>query len=433
VGSKAEGPGSEALAARIGLEMTVEDGDGTQIARDAAASVKWHENATEGWDAFDATKLTPLLSTYATIAPVGPTRDGTPALKAQESRPLPDAEEPFTVPMDIETTGDIAGTATLTSRVWQGVPPEWEMTLVDTKGTPDASDDEAVAWTPEATYTFALGGEGSSSEAKGSSSRAATQKVRQHEEGAVRRPPRPEALNARRPASMLEGANPEADSSASNKSKTSKGSTPPRFVLEVDPSGTPLPVELQELTVQQRDQRARLQWTTASETNNAGFYVQTQPLSADSTTTASAWTDLGFVEGNGTTDAPQSYRFETGEMQYGTHAFRLRQVDTDGTETTTDPVTVDVQLDRAYAVEAPYPNPSNGQATLPVTVRESQRVRVILYDILGRRIATVHDEEIRGQDTQAIQLDTGRLASGTYFVRVQGDDFLTTERVTVVH
>jgi hypothetical protein len=232
---------------------------------------------------------------------------------------------------------------------------------------------------------------------------------------------------------MLEGANPEADSSASNKSKTSKGSTPPRFVLEVDPSGTPLPVELQELTVQQRDQRARLQWTTASETNNAGFYVQTQPLSADSTTTASAWTDLGFVEGNGTTDAPQSYRFETGEMQYGTHAFRLRQVDTDGTETTTDPVTVDVQLDRAYAVEAPYPNPSNGQATLPVTVRESQRVRVILYDILGRRIATVHDEEIRGQDTQAIQLDTGRLASGTYFVRVQGDDFLTTERVTVVH
>jgi len=185
--------------------------------------------------------------------------------------------------------------------------------------------------------------------------------------------------------------------------------------------------------VLQNDQRARLQWTTASETNNAGFYVQTQPLSANSTITASAWTDLGFVEGKGTTNAAQSYQFETGEMQYGTHAFRLSQVDTDGTETTTDPVTVDVQLDRAYAVEAPYPNPSSGHATLPVTVRESQRVRVTLYDILGRRVATVHDQEMRGQDTQAIQLDTGRLASGTYFVRVQGDDFITTERMTVVH
>ena len=433
VGSKAEGPGSEALAARIGLEMTVEDGDGTQIARDAAASVKWHENATDGWDAFDATKLTPLASSYATIAPVGPTRDGTPALKAQESRPLPDAEEPFTVPLDLETTGDIVGTATLKSRVWQGVPAEWEITLVDTKGTAAPSDDEVVGWTPEATYTFAVGSKASSSEAKTGSSRGEAQEIRQQEKGAVPRPPRPEALNAHRPVSMLAGPAPEADSSASSKSKTAKESTPPRFVLKVDPSGAPLPVELQELTVLQNDQRARLQWTTAAETNNAGFYVQTQPLSANSTITASAWTDLGFVEGKGTTNAAQSYQFETGEMQYGTHAFRLSQVDTDGTETTTDPVTVDVQLDRAYAVEAPYPNPSNGQATLPVTVRKSQRVRVLLYDILGRRVATVHDGEMRGQDTQAIQFDTGRLASGTYFVRVQGDDFITTERMTVVH
>jgi hypothetical protein len=194
----------------------------------------------------------------------------------------------------------------------------------------------------------------------------------------------------------------------------------------------PLPIELQELTVQQSNRRAQVQWSTASETNNAGFYVQTQSLSADSTTTESAWTTLGFVEGAGTTDAPQSYQFETDKLPYGAHAFRLRQVDTDGTETTTDPVTVEVQLDRAYVVEAPYPNPSRGQATLPVTVRETQRVQVALYDMLGRRISTVHDGEVPSQDTESIQLDTGQLASGTYFVRVRGEDFTTTERLTVV-
>lgn len=226
----------------------------------------------------------------------------------------------------------------------------------------------------------------------------------------------------------------EAQSSdaQSREAQPSNENAPPRFVLEVDPSAGPLPVELQELTVQQRNQRAQLQWTTASETGNAGFYVETQSLSADSTTTESAWTALGFVEGTGTTDAPQSYQFETGELKYGAHAFRLRQVDTGGTETTTDPVTVEVQLSQAYAVEAPYPNPSRGQATLPVTVSETQRVQVILYDMLGRRIATVHDGEISGQDTRPIQLDTGGLASGTYFVRVRGQGFVATERLTVV-
>ncbi|MGM0706327.1 MAG: T9SS type A sorting domain-containing protein, partial [Bacteroidota bacterium] len=436
VGSNAEGPRSEsAQQARIGLALTVEDDDGAQIARDEAASIKWHENATDGWDAFDATKLTPLTSSYATIAPVGETRDGTTALKAQESRPLPDAEEAFTVPLDLETTGDITGTATLHSRAWQGIPAEWEMTLVDTKGTADPSDDEAIAWTEEATYSFTLDADASSS------TRASEDATRTQAQKSGLRPPRPEALDAQRPESMLSGYEDDesktdnadgSTSGASSEAQTSNEDTPPRFVMEVDPQGAPLPVELQELTVQQHDQRALLEWTTASETNNAGFYVETQPLSADSTTTESDWTDLGFVEGTGTTDTPQSYQFETDALDYGAHAFRLRQVDTDGTETATDPVTIEVQLDDAYAIDAPYPNPSNEQATLPVTVQETQRVQVMLYDMLGRRIATVHDGEIRGQDTQAIQLDTGRLASGTYFVRVRGKDFTATERVTVV-
>jgi hypothetical protein len=56
----------------------------------------------------------------------------------------------------------------------------------------------------------------------------------------------------------------------------------------------------------------------------------------------------------------------------------------------------------------------------------------MLYDMLGRRIATVYDGEMRGQDTQPIQLNPGRLASGTYFVRVRGEGFITTERLTVI-
>lgn len=433
VGSNAEGPGS-APSARMAFALTVDDNNGTQVARDEAASIYWHENATDEWDAFDATKLTPFSSSYAIIGPVGTARDGSTAIKAQESRPLPDAEEPFTVPLDLETNGNVAGDATLQATQWQSIPDTWDLTLIDTKGTADSSDDEAVAWTDGAEYTFTLG----DSEANAQATRAS--------KGPRSAPPRPTALDAERPASMQHYIRADGDSKTQEETQESETSTsdastsnddaPPRFVLEVDPQGSPLPVELTDLTAQVNQQRAQLQWTTASETNNAGFHIETKRLAEGDSTAADSeatWSEIGFVEGKGTTDTPQSYQFEIDALDYGRHAFRLRQVDTDGSATTTDPVELEVRLDNAYAVDAPYPNPSREQATLPVTVQETQRVQVMLYDMLGRRIATVHDGEIRGQDTQAIQLDTGRLASGTYFVRVRGKDFMATERVTVVH
>lgn len=111
---------------------------------------------------------------------------------------------------------------------------------------------------------------------------------------------------------------------------------------------------------------------------------------------------------------------------------KLTQVDTDGTETTTETVDVQIRLTEAHAVETPYPNPVRQQATLPVTVRERQPVTVKLYDMLGRQVRTVHDHPLPGQKTKHIALPVADLSSGTYFVRVRGKTFTTTRRMTVV-
>jgi len=67
-----------------------------------------------------------------------------------------------------------------------------------------------------------------------------------------------------------------------------------------------------------------------------------------------------------------------------------------------------------------------------VTVRNRQGVRIQLYDVLGRRVATILDAEVPAQETRDVQIDARRLASGLYFLRIEGDDFTTTERMTVV-
>jgi hypothetical protein len=199
--------------------------------------------------------------------------------------------------------------------------------------------------------------------------------------------------------------------------------------------GSALPVDFAGIEAVTKERKVTLTWTTASETNNAGFTVEHRRLRVrpdGDTVRTDSWTRLGFVEGAGTTDASQTYRYETGELDYGPHAFRLRQVDTDGSMSLSDEVKTDIRLDRAYAVAPPRPHPVRRQTTIDVTVKEAQPVTVEVYDVLGRRVAVPFEEEIEGQQTRRIRVDASGFSSGVYFVRVRGESFATTERLTVV-
>jgi hypothetical protein len=204
-------------------------------------------------------------------------------------------------------------------------------------------------------------------------------------------------------------------------------------VLRIETDAQPLPVEMAGFEAKTDGENAVLMWNTASEKNNAGFDVQHQRLAeGDSTARPGAWETLGFVEGSGTVSSTQNYRYRTDALDYGTHLFRLRQVDTDGDTHYTDTYRTDVTLDEAYAVEAPAPNPTREAARLEVTVREEQTVTVEVYDVLGRRVAMPLREEMPAQQTKEVQLRADRLSSGSYFVRVTGEKFATTKRLTVV-
>ena len=103
-----------------------------------------------------------------------------------------------------------------------------------------------------------------------------------------------------------------------------------------------------------------------------------------------------------------------------------------GSETRSEIVEAEIRLDEGHAVGKPYPNPARQQAKLEVAVRESQPVRIELYDVLGRHIRTIHDQELSGQRTRRVRIETRALSSGLYFVRVKGSNFTKTRRLTVV-
>jgi hypothetical protein len=190
--------------------------------------------------------------------------------------------------------------------------------------------------------------------------------------------------------------------------------------------GGALPVELARFQAARAGSGARLEWTTASETNNAGFNVQHRGPGA------SSWTRLGFVEGRGTRSEPARYAFTTEALETGTHRFRLRQVDTDGTATLSREVRLEMTLRKAYAITSARPNPVTTTARMTLTVRTAQKVVAEVYNARGQRVATLLDRSVAAGQPVSIRVNGRSLASGAYFVRVRGEAFSTVERVTVV-
>ena len=77
------------------------------------------------------------------------------------------------------------------------------------------------------------------------------------------------------------------------------------------------------------------------------------------------------------------------------------------------------------------PNPSRGTAAVLLDLPAAAAVRLVVYDVLGRRVGEVQDGPL-GAGPHRLGLDGLRLAPGVYEARVTGHGVAQTERFTVV-
>ena len=78
------------------------------------------------------------------------------------------------------------------------------------------------------------------------------------------------------------------------------------------------------------------------------------------------------------------------------------------------------------------PNPFTVATTMNLSVDRVQDVRVEVLDLLGRRVAVLHDGPVAAGAPLAVRVSASGLPSGVYVVRAAGETFTLAERVTVV-
>lgn len=220
-----------------------------------------------------------------------------------------------------------------------------------------------------------------------------------------------------------------------------------QFAVGSEAQYNPLPVELSAFDAQMEEGGIRVVWQTLSETNNAGFYVERRVRGAfeerrrprTSTahgTTAKGWTALGFVEGAGTSQANQDYRFIDTALPFAAHSlvYRLRQVDVDGTESVSENVVVQLKPPATAILHELSPNPANEFARVRYSLPDGDPqggVEIGVYNVLGRRMMTLVDGRVGGNYGERY-LNTSRFPSGVYFVRMVAGGQVQTRRLTVV-
>ncbi|MEM8486623.1 MAG: FG-GAP-like repeat-containing protein [Bacteroidota bacterium] len=95
-----------------------------------------------------------------------------------------------------------------------------------------------------------------------------------------------------------------------------------------------------------------------------------------------------------------------------------------------------VDLPTEYALESNYPNPFNPTTTIKYDVPEASSVKLEVYDMMGRRIATLVNGQLgagRYEATWNARSDSGApVASGVYLYRLQAGSFEAVKRMVLM-
>ncbi len=100
-----------------------------------------------------------------------------------------------------------------------------------------------------------------------------------------------------------------------------------------------------------------------------------------------------------------------------------------------DTAAVQVGPDEAaetFLLTAAYPNPFNPSTQFSLTVTRTQHVRVEVYNLLGHRVAVLHEGVMEAQERYLFTFEAGNLPSGLYLIRAAGEQFTSTQRVTLL-
>jgi hypothetical protein len=168
-----------------------------------------------------------------------------------------------------------------------------------------------------------------------------------------------------------------------------------------------------------------LEWLTASEENNAGFYL----MRADEKAGDYRRLNEQLIEGNGNTSVTHYYQFEDTDVEIEqTYYYKLFSVDFNGDvyEYPTIAAGAAVMLPQSFSLKQNFPNPFNPTTKMSFDVPQESNVKLEVYNMLGQKIRTLVDGRLQPGIYQNVIWDAkddrgNSIANGIYYLVFTAD------------
>jgi cytochrome c peroxidase len=182
----------------------------------------------------------------------------------------------------------------------------------------------------------------------------------------------------------------------------------------------------------------------SSPLNNATFVEgHPIPIAAQATAGSSALSMVEFYAGSAKLgdDATSPYEFSWNNAAAGAYLLTAKAIFANQTSLLSAPVNITVTFSTGveemlplageYALSKVYPNPFNPSARVNLAVARAQNVRLEIFNMLGQRVAVLHEGWLAANRAHGFVIDATFLPSGHYYYRAAGEFFTATRGFTI--
>ena len=206
-------------------------------------------------------------------------------------------------------------------------------------------------------------------------------------------------------------------------------STPEAVGVSLYQGSNPLPVELTFFSARLLKNGVILNWGTETEVNNYGFEIEREVGSRQ--LAVGKWEMIGFVEGHGNSNSPKEYSFIDNNVTVGKYAYRLKQIDNDGTFEYSKIIEIDVDAPLEFELSQNYPNPFNPSTTIKFSLPVTSNVKLSIFNILGEEIQNLLNET-KEAGVYTINFNASQLNSGIYFYKLETKNFIRVKKMSLI-
>jgi hypothetical protein len=180
-----------------------------------------------------------------------------------------------------------------------------------------------------------------------------------------------------------------------------------------------LPAGIKSYNAVLRGGKVYVEWTTTAENNTDRFILER-------TNGSMAYQEVASVAAAGTSNIDKKYVLIDEQPARGNNLYRLVLVNKDNQREYFDVKRVSLPTSGGHVN---IPSPVRGSLLMYVDVDRAQNVRISLHDLNGKTL--YRGNRLFTPGTSENRVDVTSFPAGTYFVKVEGEDFSVTRKIVV--